>query len=111
MKSTSYYYTFDFLSIKPHIKLHIQHLSNFQTFLNKLSKEQRNELNDLAHARAEFMFRKPFLKLKIDEKLAMSILTAMLTTASQKDTLLSDVADVFSFMIGNLVEKYLNEEN
>lgn len=59
----------------------------------------------MAHARVEFMLRKPFLKLKIDEKLAMSILTAMLTIVSQKDNLLSDAADVFSFMIDNLVEK------
>ena len=79
--------------------------ADFRTFLNKLSKEQRNELNDLGHAKAEFMLRKPFLKLKIDEKLAMSILTAMLTIVSQKDNMPSDVTEVFSFMIDNLVEK------
>jgi len=79
--------------------------TDFQTFLNKLSKEQRNELNDLGHAKAEFMLRKPFLKLKIDEKLAMSILTAMLTIVSQKDNMPSNVTEVFSFMIDNLVEK------
>ena len=79
--------------------------ADFQTFLNKLSKEQRNELNDLGHTKAEFMLRKPFLKLKIDEKLAMSILTAMLTIVSQKDNMPSNVTEVFSFMIDNLVEK------
>ncbi len=79
--------------------------TDFQTFLNKLSKEQRKELNDLGHAKAEFMLRKPFLKLKIDEKLAMSILTAMLTIVSQKDNMPSNITEVFSFMIDHLVEK------
>ena len=79
--------------------------ADFQAFVNKLSKEQRNELNELGRARAEFMLRKPFLTLKIDEKLAMSVLTAMLATASQKDNMLSEATQVFSFMIDNLVEK------
>ena len=79
--------------------------ADFQTLLNKLSKEQRSELNDLGHAKAEFMLRKPFLKLKVDENLAMSILSAMLSIVSQKDNMLSNVAEVFSFMIDNLVEK------
>ena len=79
--------------------------TDFQAFLNKLSREQRNELNDLGHTRAEFMLRKPFLKLKLDEKLAMSVLTAMLAIVSQKDNMLTNVTEVFSFMIDNLVEK------
>lgn len=79
--------------------------NDFQAFLNKLSKEQRKELNDSGHAKAEFMLRKPFLKLKIDEKLAMSILTAMLTVVSQKDNIPSNITEVFSFMIDNLIEK------
>lgn len=79
--------------------------ADFQTFLNKLSKEQRSELNDLGQAKAEFMLRKPFLKLKVDENLAMSILSAMLSIVSQKDNMLSNVAEVFSFMIDNLVKK------
>lgn len=79
--------------------------TDFQAFLNKLSKEQRDELIDLGQIKAEFMLRKPFLKLKIDEKLALSILTAMLAIVSQKDNIPSNVIDVFSFMIDNLVEK------
>lgn len=79
--------------------------TDFQAFLNKLSKEQRDELIDLGQIKAEFMLRKPFLKLKIDEKLALSILTAMLAIVSQKDNIPSNVIGVFSFMIDNLVEK------
>lgn len=79
--------------------------TDFQTFLNKLSREQQNELNSLSYERAQFMIRKPFLRLKIDEEFAMSILSAMLATVSQKENMLSNAAEVFSFMIDNLVEK------
>lgn len=79
--------------------------ADFQAFLNKLSEEQRKELNTLSHAKAQFMLRKPFLRLKIDEEFAMSILTAMLATVSQKDNMSSNVTEVFSFMIDNLIEK------
>lgn len=78
--------------------------TDFLAFLNKLSEEQRNELNDLSYANAQFMLHKPFLTLKIDEGFALSILTAMLATVSQKDNMLSDVTEVFAFMIDNLIE-------
>lgn len=79
--------------------------ADFQSFLNKLSSEQRNELNNLSYAGTQFMLHKPFLTLKTDEKFAMSVLTAMLASVSQKDNLLSDVTEVFAFMIDNLIEK------
>lgn len=79
--------------------------ADFQTFLNKLSQQQRNELNDLGHTKAEFMLRKPFLKLKIDENLALSVLNAMLAIVSQKGNVPCDVKAVFSFMIDHLVEE------
>lgn len=78
--------------------------TDFQAFLNKLSQEQLNELNDFGHARAEFMLKKPYLKLKIDEKLTMSVLTAILSIVSQKDNMPSQATEVFSFMIDHLVE-------
>lgn len=79
--------------------------ADFQAFLNKLSPVKRNELNNLSYARAQFMLQKPFLTLRVEEELAMSILTAMLTIVSQKDNMQTNVIDVFSFMIDNLIEK------
>lgn len=56
---------------------------DFQGFLNKLSEEQRNELNNLSYSGTQFMLRKPFLALKIDEEFAMSVLTAMLSSVME----------------------------
>lgn len=78
---------------------------DFQGFLNKLSEEQRNELNNLSYSGTQFMLRKPFLALKIDEEFAMSVLTAMLSSVSQKDNLLSDATEVFAFMIDHLIDQ------
>lgn len=50
------------------------------------------------------MLDKPFLILKIDEKLAISILSVMLSSVTQKDNMLCDSEKVFEFMINNLIE-------
>lgn len=78
--------------------------SDFQGFFNKLNPQQRNELNDLSYTSTKFMLDKPFLILKIDEKLAISILSVMLSSVTQKDNMLCDSEKVFEFMINNLIE-------
>lgn len=79
--------------------------TDFQAFFNKISQEQQDELNNLSLTRSQYMLRKPFLTLKIDEEFAMSILTAMLAIVSQKNNMLSNVSEVFSFMIDHLIEE------
>ncbi|APF25584.1 hypothetical protein ACXATD_000110 [Clostridium sporogenes] len=54
------------------------------------------------------MLNKPFLSLKIDEDLAISVLTAMLTSISQKDKMLCDSVKAFGFMIDNLIDDIFN---
>ena len=50
------------------------------------------------------MLNKPFLKLKVEEDLAISILSAMLNTIAHKDEMLSDPKAVFGFMIDHLID-------
>jgi len=50
------------------------------------------------------MLHKPFLSLKIDEDLAISLLMAMLSSISQKDNMLCDATKVFEFMIDHLID-------
>ncbi|WP_434284474.1 TetR/AcrR family transcriptional regulator [Clostridium botulinum] len=77
---------------------------DFLSFFNKLSQQQRKELTEKSYIGTKFMLNKPFLSLKIDEDLAISILTAMLTSISQKDKMLCDSVKVFGFMIDNLID-------
>ncbi|KEI74975.1 TetR family transcriptional regulator [Clostridium botulinum B2 128] len=81
---------------------------DFLSFFNKLSEQQRKELTEKSYVGTKFMLNKPFLSLKIDEDLAISILTAMLTSISQKDNMLCDSVEVFGFMIDNLIDDIFN---
>ncbi|APH18848.1 TetR/AcrR family transcriptional regulator [Clostridium botulinum] len=81
---------------------------DFLSFFNKLSEQQRKELTEKSYVGTKFMLNKPFLSLKIDEDLAISVLTAMLTSISQKDKMLCDSVKVFGFMIDNLIDDIFN---
>lgn len=78
---------------------------DFLSLLNKLSAEERNELSNKSYTGAKDMLNKPFLSLKIEEDLAISVLSAMLITIAQKDQMLSNPIEVFEFMIDNLIDK------
>lgn len=77
---------------------------DFLCFINKLSEKQRQELNENSYVGTKFMLNKSFLKLKIEEDLAISILSATLNTIAHKEEMLSDPKVVFSFMIDHLIE-------
>lgn len=77
---------------------------DFLSFFHKLSEQQRQELNDISYISAKYMLHKPFLSLKIDEDLALSLLMAMLTSISQKEHMLCDATEVFEFMIDHLID-------
>lgn len=77
---------------------------DFISFFNKLSEEERNDLSNKSYIGAKGMLNKPFLKLKIEEDLAISVLSAMLITITQKDNMLCDPMNVFDFMINNLID-------
>ncbi|WP_286909462.1 TetR/AcrR family transcriptional regulator [Clostridium sp. UBA1652] len=77
---------------------------DFLSFYNKLNTEQRSEMEDRSHIGAKFMINKPFLSLKVEEDLAISLLFAMLSTVSQRDNMLCDGKKVFAFMIDNLID-------
>ncbi|MFQ6861246.1 MAG: TetR/AcrR family transcriptional regulator [Beduini sp.] len=77
---------------------------DFLSFINKLSENQRQQLNENSYAGTKFMLNKPFLKLKIEEALAISVLSAALNTIVQKDEMLSEPKAVFDFMIDHLIE-------
>lgn len=77
---------------------------DFLSFFNKLSNEQQSEINNDSYSGAKIMLNKPYLKLKVSEELALSVLTSILFTISQKDKMICEPQDAFDFIIDNLVE-------
>ncbi|MEK4563784.1 TetR/AcrR family transcriptional regulator [Alkalihalobacillus sp. FSL R5-0424] len=76
---------------------------DFLAFFHKLEEEQREELSEKTYRSTKFMLDKPYLSLKIEEDLAISVLSAMLNTITQESTLCNPL-DVFDFMIDNLID-------
>lgn len=76
---------------------------DFLSFFNKLSDEQQREINNDSYSGAKIMLNKPYLKLKVSEELALSVLTSILFTISQKDKMICEPQDAFNFIIDNLV--------
>lgn len=77
---------------------------DFLSFFNKLTEEQQKEINNDSYSGAKIMLNKPFLKLKVSEELAVSVLSSVLYTISQREKMLCDPMDAFEFMIDNLVK-------
>lgn len=77
---------------------------DFLSFFNKLTEEQQKEISNDSYSGAKIMLNKPFLKLKVSEELAVSVLSSVLYTISQREKMLCDPMDAFEFMIENLVE-------
>lgn len=77
---------------------------DFLSFFNKLSDEQQREINNDSYLGAKIMLNKSYLKLKVSEELALSVLTSILFTISQKDKMICEPQDAFNFIIDNLVE-------
>lgn len=77
---------------------------DFQSFLNKLSEEQRQELTGASYIGAKQMVEKPFLTLKVGEEMALSLLSVLLASASHQENLLCDPEEVFGFLIDHLID-------
>lgn len=77
--------------------------ADFVSFTNKLSKEEKDSLQFDSLCGARHMIHKPFLSLKIEESLALSILASLLNIATAKDKLAHDHFEVFEFMLDRLI--------
>jgi len=79
--------------------------TDFTSFMNKLTEEERESIycDSLTGARA--MLNKPFLKLRIHEEKALSVMAALLSLISSKDKMACNHFEVFDFMLDNLIDK------
>lgn len=77
---------------------------DFLSFFNKLNESQRKKLMEDSYISTKYIFNKSFLKLKINEDLAISVLTTMLNSISQRNSMLCEPIEVFEFMIDNLID-------
>ena len=79
--------------------------TDFISFLNKLSEDERNSLPKESLSNAEVLLNYPFLKLRISKKLAISVLSSLLNTITNKEKTMVDHLEVFDFMVNNLIDE------
>ena len=77
--------------------------SDFLSFSNKLSKEQRKDLFNSSYMDTLLGINKPFLKAKVNEEMIISVLTILLKSAQLENELLEDGEVVFNFMLEHLI--------
>lgn len=79
--------------------------ADFTSFINKLSDEENQTIIYSGYSGAKQMLNKPFLKLRIDEDKALSVLSCLLGIIEKKEKMTCDHIEVFNFMLDNLIDK------
>lgn len=76
---------------------------DFISFTNKLSPIQLTAIAEYSQKAGQVFLNKPYIKFKINQKKAISVITALLAMVSSKEKMCYDHLEVFDFMVDNLI--------
>ena len=79
--------------------------ADYQLLLTKISEEQRNKMEQSEWNNQKILLEQPFLRYKIDKKLAASVVYSMIMNVKNKQNLPYEHRKVFAFMVDGLIEK------
>lgn len=79
--------------------------TDFTSFINKLSDDEKQNIFFDSLKGAKQMIDKPFLKLRISEEKALSVMESLLFIIIGKDKLVCNHFEVFEFMLDNLINE------
>jgi len=79
--------------------------TDFVSFLNKISTEERESITQDSLSCAKKLFKVPFLSLRISEEKALSVMSALLFTITSKEKMICNHFEVFQFMLDNLINQ------
>lgn len=79
--------------------------TDFTSFINKLSEAEKQDIFYDSLYGARQMIDKPFLKLRIQEEKALSVMASLLSIITGKDKLVYNHFEVFEFMLDNLIDE------
>lgn len=77
---------------------------DFTIFMNKLSKEQAERMEESNHMAQQLFLSQPYLKLKADGDMALSVIYSLIMNIKNKDILLRNHRETFDFMVDHLIE-------
>lgn len=77
--------------------------ADFTVLMNKLSEEQAKKILESNNICQQIFLSQPYLKFKIDEDLAMSIIYSLIMNIKNKDIFPHNHMEAFDFMVDNLI--------
>lgn len=77
---------------------------DYTILMNKLSDGQVKKIKESDKKNQQLFFNKPYLKLKVDKDMAVSVIYSLIMNIKNKDVLLYNHIETFDFMVSNLVD-------
>lgn len=77
--------------------------TDFTILLHKLSEEQAQKIQESNDRNRQLFLSQPYLKLKVDEELAMSVIYSCIMNIKNKDLLPYSHRETFDFMVCHLI--------
>ena len=77
---------------------------DYTILMNKLSDEQVKKIKESDKKNKQLFFNKPYLKLKVDKDIAVSVIYSLIMNIKNKDVLSYNHIETFDFMVSHLVD-------
>ncbi len=77
---------------------------DYTILMNKLSEEQAKKMQESGNSCQQLFSGLPYLKFKVEENLAMSVIYSLIMNIKNKDMLLHNYIETFDFMVEHLVD-------
>lgn len=78
---------------------------DFISFMNKLSQEEKQDIYIDSLVGARQMLDKPYVILRVEEEMALAVLSSLLRMIENKELMQADHFAVFDFMLTNMLDK------
>ncbi len=77
---------------------------DFTILINKLSEEQAKKIEESNHMSQQLFLNQPYLKLRVDADMAMSVIYTLIMNIKNKDILPYNHIQTFEFMVDQLID-------
>ena len=81
--------------------------TDFTILMNKLSEEQAEKIRESNRMSRQLFTGRPYLKFKVDEDLALSVIYSLIMNIKNKDILPHNHVGTFDFMVDHLIDSLI----
>lgn len=85
--------------------------TDFTILMNKLSEEQAKKIEESNHMSQQLFLSQPYLKLKVDADLAISVIYSFIMNIRNKDIFPHNHLEVFDFMVDHMIDSLYEQRS